>query len=219
MKIAHTRGWMRAVVSAALLATGALAQRSGEFEESLPARNPCATLTSFEATTAFGVAVEPGAIVFRNRATVGCSFVRPAGERVGLVILRVASADWLAEQADRMRRGSTLGSYLEVETIGERAFLLGTQSARPVLCVFKSPYYLQISVSARALANGKPNRAALEMLARAALSRLTPGAELRPDRGPDLRSRIAGRHSRSRAKTIDGRAANRPPESVSAAVR
>lgn len=88
----------------------------------------------------------------------------------------------LSQQPDhrpfgRMHRGSILGSYQEVETLGERAFLFGKESGRPVLCAFRSPYYLQISTPG--LKDGNQGRAALETLARAALRRLTPGVTLR----------------------------------------
>ena len=105
--------------------------------------------------------------------------------RIALLILRMANAEWLAEQADRMHPGSILGSYLDVDTIGGRTFLFGKQSAGPVLCVFKNRYYLPISIPG--VTNGKQNRATLETLARAALRRLTPEATFRGGSGPDPR--------------------------------
>jgi hypothetical protein len=186
MKNVRLRRWNRAAASAALLATGAMAQVSRAFDVPFPGTEPCSTLTSFEVSAAVGMPVEPRPILFGSGPTAGCSFARAGGERIALLILRVASAEWLAEQASRMHQGSIADSYLEVNTTGERAFLFGKQSARPVLCVFKNPYYLQISIPG--VTNGKQHRAALETLARAALRRLTPSASFRADGGPALRA-------------------------------
>ena len=116
------------------------------------------------------VAVNEGAILFRNGSTPGCSFARTGGGRIIVFIRRLPSGEWAAEQVDRMRRGVSLGSYREVGAVGERGFLLDRKAAGFVMCVFRNPYYLQIS--ALGVGDGMQEPAVLEKLARTALRRL-----------------------------------------------
>ncbi len=186
MKNVRMHRWIRAAALAAFLLTVATAQVRGVSDVLLPAPDPCSILTGFEVSVAVGLPVPHGTLLFRNGSSLGCSYTRAGGDRIVLLVFRVASAEWLAEQAGRMYQGSILGSYQQIHTIGERAFFFGKRSTRPVLCVFKDPYYLQLSIPG--VTDEEQSEAALQTLARAVLRRLPPSPTLRADSGRDIGS-------------------------------
>lgn len=172
MKSVHSLEWAWAVVPAALVMGAAIAhaEQPGDSGNSFPTPNPCSLLSSAEIGVAAGEAVNEGVILFRNGSTASCSFARTSGGRIAVFIRRSPSGEWAAKQVERMRRGVSFGSYREVQGIGERAFLLDRKGAAAVLCVFESPYYLQIAVLGAGDWPREPK--VVENLARTALRRL-----------------------------------------------
>ena len=174
MKSVPILGWTWSIVPAVLLigAEIAYAGQPGNSGNSIPTPNPCSLLSAAEVGAAAGEAIKDGVILFRNGSTASCSFARTRGGRIAILIRRPPSREWTGEQVERMRRGVSLGSYREVDGVGERAFILDLKDAAAVLCVFESPYYLQVSVLGAG--DGSRKTEVVERLARIALRRLAP---------------------------------------------
>jgi hypothetical protein len=77
-----------------------------------------------------------------------------------------------------MKMGALYGSFRPVEGLGERAFVLDMHGAGAALCVFRTDYYLQVSVFKAGDAAAVLPR--VEKLVKAALARAEYASERLP---------------------------------------
>lgn len=155
---------MRAIcsfISAALVAASIASAQ--------PARqsSACALLSKLDIERATGIPVRDGVPQLNTGTLTSCSFSAERGGRVTILVRRIPAANWSSEQIARMTRGVRLGTWSEMQGIGDRSFLYRLPHEGGVLCVFGGAYYLQISMLRIGEPSGTP--AALKQLARYSL--------------------------------------------------
>lgn len=127
----------------------------------------CQLLFPAEVGRALHVSVGSGSPRVNSERLTGCRFAADGGGIVSILLRRNASAEWMAEQRQRM---TSAGSFRRVSGLGDSAFVLDGRERGAALCVFLGEDYLQISVFR--LGGTDTVLPAAEELARRALSRL-----------------------------------------------
>ena len=130
----------------------------------------CSLLAKEAVEQALGTSVGEARMGANNGTVTSCSFPIKGGGSISVLFRRNAERAWIAEQEQRMNRGVRYGSFRPVDGLGEQAFVLDLRAAGAALCVFRTDYYLQVSVfkagDAAAVLPG------MEKLVKAALARV-----------------------------------------------
>jgi hypothetical protein len=157
---------MRQKVRISVIFMASLLAISTAVAQSSTAPDACGLLDRQAAETAFGAAVPAGRSGVATEAITTCSFPIGAG-KISILIRRSVGQTWIAEQEERMSRGTR---FHPVAGLGKQAFTFDLADAGVALCVFGPDYFLQVSVfHAGPALTVLP---ATEKLARAAISRV-----------------------------------------------